>query len=92
MAGFPTKFTESISCGTPVITNKTSDIEDYLIDGMNGFFLTMQLENDIKVMKRIVSLEKSEILTMKKYCNESKVFSYINFKSSAKRFIGEVLR
>jgi len=29
-AGFPTKLVESISCGTPVIANKFSNIEDYL--------------------------------------------------------------
>lgn len=29
-AGFPTKVVESISCGTPVIANRFSNIEDYL--------------------------------------------------------------
>lgn len=29
-AGFPTKLVESISCGTPVIANRFSNIEDYL--------------------------------------------------------------
>lgn len=29
-AGFPTKLVESISCGTPVIANRFSNVEDYL--------------------------------------------------------------
>lgn len=29
-AGFPTKLVESISCGTPVIVNRFSNVEDYL--------------------------------------------------------------
>ncbi|MCB6572283.1 glycosyltransferase [Eubacterium limosum] len=29
-AGFPTKFVESISCGTPIITNKNSNLINYL--------------------------------------------------------------
>lgn len=34
-AGFPTKVAESISCGTPVIANKFSNIEEYLNDDVN---------------------------------------------------------
>lgn len=36
-AGFPTKVVESISCGTPVIVNRFSNIEDYL-DEKNCIF------------------------------------------------------
>ena len=35
-SGFPTKFVESLSFSRPVISNKTSDIFDYLKDGFNG--------------------------------------------------------
>lgn len=35
-AGFPTKFVESMACGTPVISNHTSDLATYLYDGVNG--------------------------------------------------------
>jgi glycosyltransferase involved in cell wall biosynthesis len=33
MAGFPTKVPESLSVGTPLICNLTSDLEEYLVDG-----------------------------------------------------------
>jgi len=36
-AGFPTKFSESIAAGTPVIANITSDLGRYLKDGVTGF-------------------------------------------------------
>lgn len=35
-AGFSTKFVESMSVGTPVIANLTSDLGEYLRDGENG--------------------------------------------------------
>ncbi|EGJ26513.1 glycosyltransferase [Streptococcus porcinus] len=38
-AGFPTKLVESVSCGTPVITNKTSNISDYINSQINGVLL-----------------------------------------------------
>jgi glycosyltransferase involved in cell wall biosynthesis len=37
--GFPTKHAEASVCGVPVLTNRTSDIADYLVDGSNGILL-----------------------------------------------------
>jgi glycosyltransferase involved in cell wall biosynthesis len=37
--GFPTKYAEAATCGIPVLTNRTSDIADYLVDGENGILL-----------------------------------------------------
>lgn len=37
--GFPTKYAEAAACGIPVLTNRTSDIADYLVDGENGILL-----------------------------------------------------
>lgn len=38
-AGFPTKFVEAITCGTPVITNTTSDLIEYITNNCNGKLL-----------------------------------------------------
>ena len=40
-AGFPTKFSESIAYGTPVLTNAMSNIHDYLIEGKTGFAIEL---------------------------------------------------
>lgn len=40
MAGFPTKFAESITRGVPVITNATSDLSDYIRNNKNGLLLS----------------------------------------------------
>ena len=53
MAGFPTKFVESISCGTPVITNKTSDLDEYLEEGKNGFWLTHNIATSLNLIFKI---------------------------------------
>ena len=77
MAGFPTKFVESISCGTPVLTNNTSDLEKYLVDGKNGFWINIEDENArIKELKKIIALPRDKIDTMKKFSRESKMFDY----------------
>ncbi|MBL4680831.1 MAG: glycosyltransferase [Pseudomonadales bacterium] len=36
-AGFPTKFVESLALGTPVITNISSDLCEYLTEGNTGY-------------------------------------------------------
>jgi glycosyltransferase involved in cell wall biosynthesis len=38
-AGFPTKFAEAISCGTPVITNATSDLGEFFLDPNMGYLV-----------------------------------------------------
>lgn len=38
-AGFPSKVVESLLLGTPVITNSTSDLSQYIEDGNNGLLL-----------------------------------------------------
>ncbi|MHB1017743.1 MAG: glycosyltransferase [Coriobacteriia bacterium] len=38
-AGFPTKFVESIACGTPVITTACSDVTSYIDHGRTGFIV-----------------------------------------------------
>lgn len=63
MAGFPTKIAESISLGTPVITTETSDINKYICDGIDGYFLD------------ILNMEKAEeklvhIIEQREYCIE----------------------
>lgn len=39
-AGFPTKLAEALTCGTPVITNETSDLRLYIHDSENGVLVS----------------------------------------------------
>jgi len=38
-AGFPTKLVESLAAGVPILANRTSDISDYVRDGLEGIVL-----------------------------------------------------
>lgn len=69
MAGFPTKFVESISSGTPVITNKTSNLEDY-IDHENGILIEEMTKETVKKMIENLPYTmsvKQDIFSYKKY-------------------------
>lgn len=58
-AGFPTKLAEAISCGTPVITNNTSDIGDYILNGKNGYLLSGNSINEITKVLNNANIERT---------------------------------
>lgn len=79
-AGFPTKYVESISCGTPVITTKTSDLENYIVEGENGFFIdTDDKELSVSVLRKILGMNVVEIRKMKDEYVDSNVFHYTKY-------------
>jgi glycosyltransferase involved in cell wall biosynthesis len=51
-AGFPTKVVESLVCGTPVICNITSDLAEYVRDGVTGLVCEGPTAEDFAVALR----------------------------------------
>jgi glycosyltransferase involved in cell wall biosynthesis len=87
-AGFPTKLVESLSCGIPVITNPTSNIEDYIINGQNGFLLnTATNESLIETLEAALSQTRESIDQMKIFCKKQKTFDFENYITVTKQFI-----
>ena len=68
-AGFPTKFVESMSAGIPVITNRISNIDDYIKSGANSFMIEHPEEHEIcEVLKKVALLSREEIDLIKANC------------------------
>lgn len=85
-AGFPTKIVESIECGTPVITTKTSDLPKYIIEEKNGFFIVYNKGKiDKEKFLRILRMPESEIRKMKDYCINDDTFLPSNWISEMKK-------
>lgn len=78
-AGFPTKFVESFSCGTPVIATLTSNVGDYLKDGVNGFVVDDNNTIDI-VLNKISNMPEKAIIKMKQACQKFDKFDYRYYK------------
>ena len=65
-AGFPTKFCESLSLGTPVITNLTSDLASVLKDWENGFVCPAPDADALAVLlRRVMTLSPDQMETMR---------------------------
>ncbi|MCH7398338.1 glycosyltransferase [Belliella sp. DSM 107340] len=90
-SGFPTKFVESISCGTPMLTTYTSDLERYLSVDRLGFGVSPEKNTDfIKLLEEILSFDKAKILFLKKSCFEYENFSFQKYSVNFNHFITQL--
>ena len=79
-AGFPTKFSESLACGTPVLTNISSDLGKYLKDGVNGYEMNITSNEALtSSLEKALSLGREELKRMKEYCAKDNTFDYHSF-------------
>lgn len=87
-SGFPTKFSESLACRTPVITTPTSDLADFVENGSNGYLSEDCSFNEyLKVMKIAASLNISERNKMHEFCRENPILDYLQFYDSMNSFL-----
>jgi glycosyltransferase involved in cell wall biosynthesis len=83
LAGFPTKFVESISCGTPVIATDSSDLSEYIGAYNCGRIVSFDnLKNDLE---KILSLPGKPSA-----CND--LFDYRRYAELMDEFIRKVKR
>ncbi len=58
-AGFPTKVSESLTYGTPIIANFTSDLHLYLKDGVNSLIVkSLDAEAVVLALRRALTLDE----------------------------------
>ncbi|MDM0800783.1 glycosyltransferase family 4 protein [Clostridium perfringens] len=88
-AGFPTKLAESMSVGTPVITNNTGDVELYLKNEVNGFLLKdYKTETIVRTIRYILNMTKKQKEGMREQARKCAVesFDYKVYKESVQHF------
>lgn len=83
-AGFSTKFAESYSCGTPVITTDTSDISSYLEDGVNGLLIK---DSVYDAMKKALDMSDNDYKRIRENAEQQKSFDYRHYIEMMKEFI-----
>ena len=76
-AGFPTKFVESLACGIPPITTRTSDIADYLENEKNGLLIENCDPSAIEAtLLHAVGMDKQQLDQMKEKSRLSEQIDY----------------
>lgn len=89
-AGFPTKFVESLTNATPVIANITSDLGDYLIDGVNGLVCrdhTVQSLTEVLNYALQISKEKLNEMRFSAQRTARDYFDYRNYSEKFASFL-----
>ena len=83
-AGFPTKFVESIACGTKVIANVSSDLESYIKRYRLGILLQdISVECLIDQLKSLLQGKNNIQLEQKSRL----IFDYRNYIESMRGFL-----
>ena len=73
-SAFPTKVSEAISLGVPIITTNTSYIFDFVKHKNTGFEINK--DNDVQTIINLIKLTDQEILNFRINCIEDKTFDY----------------
>lgn len=92
-AGFPTKVTESLAVGTPVICNLTSDLGDYIQDGCEGFVCANHSPSAFAdALARALVLTPAQHAEMRRAARERALrsFDYRVYTQPLAGFLGEV--
>lgn len=87
LAGFPSKLAESISCGTPVVSNKMVSLENHAQS--EGLFLASRGE-ELALVKEVMTCTAAEINSIKQRAYHSRTFDYRNYLTKVSAFLAEV--
>lgn len=87
LAGFPSKLAESISCGTPVVSNKMVSLENYA--HIEGLFLASRGE-ELSLVKQIMAFSTEDINAIKQRVYQSRTFDYRNYVHKVGGFLSEL--
>lgn len=79
-AGFPTKLGESYACGVPVVTNPTSNILRFLINGKNGYIAKDCFVDSLKdTIEDALITNDDALVKMHDYCKNNNELEYRKF-------------
>ena len=92
-AGFPTKVSESLSLGVPVITNLTSDIGDYVINNVNGIVVPgpTSMEETIRIIDGAINEGNKKSLKLKENTINQSPFFYMNYVERMSSFLDKLI-
>lgn len=91
-AGFPTKLSEALSRGTPVVTTPSGDVPRYITDGINGFISEACTKASYKkAWERAIHTSKTKCAEMHYNCRTDRQLSTEKWQPLFKDFINSIM-
>ena len=87
ISGFPGKLAESISLGTPVITNRMANIQRFV---NSGCIIVADRGNELPVLIKVAQYTSDQKKALKKFCKNSRLFHYSHFTQDVNLFFREL--
>ena len=91
-AGFPTKFSECLGCGTPILATNSSNIFEYVKDGENGIYCESY---NIKALKKAIlkamNLSYDELINMHRLIKNNNPLEYYKFTTDISDFFEKII-
>lgn len=87
ISGFPGKLAESISLGTPVITNRMANIQRFV---NSGCIIAADRGNELPVLIKVAQYTSIQKKALKKFCKNSRLFHYSHFTQDVNLFFREL--
>lgn len=94
-AGFPTKLVESLATGVPIIANVTSDIAEYVRDGVEGVLLDDSTPDAFAAgIKKVLNMPRERWKAMRLNARQraAECFDYRQHVQPLKNFMAEAIR
>lgn len=91
LAGFPTKYGESIAFGTPVLTNPLPNVMRHHQEGRTGFLLDIEFEErSVEGLVDALTRPAAKVQEMKDFCATSGLFHYSRYLEPVAAFTREL--
>ena len=90
-AGFPTKLSESFSCGTPVITTCSGDVGLHLKNGYNGYISEKcTYESFLEILQYAIESDKFKRAELHLNCSNDLSLCYTSWVDPMKKYLDKL--
>lgn len=91
LAGFPSKYAESVAFGTPVLTNAMPNIQHYHQQGQTGWLVDLKDADQAETqLAHALTMPATEVHAMKAFCANSGLFHYRHYQERVADFMQRV--
>lgn len=92
LAGFPSKYSEAVTYGTPVVINALPSVRAYHVEGKTGISLDPHdRDGAVRKLCNILATDAQSVIAMKRFCRNYGAFTAQAFEARVSAFLSTVI-